>query len=101
MDIKRWQEFSLAQQMGNIASEVSRAYSFEKNRDFEQKKMSLERVLEMIDATIDDKRYFGRLKEICLLREIIADFYSQTGNYSVTLPDILHYLMPFALAARR
>ena len=54
MDVKRWQKFSLAEQMGNIGSEISRADSFEKKQDLAQRTKSLERTLEMIDSTIAD-----------------------------------------------
>lgn len=101
MDIMRWQKFSLAEQMGNIGSEISRARLFEEKKDLVQRTKSLERVLEMIDSTITDKRYAGRLKEVCRLREIVADLYSQSGSYQVTLADLLNYLMPFALLARK
>ncbi|HLC89570.1 MAG TPA: hypothetical protein VJG65_01270 [Patescibacteria group bacterium] len=101
MDIQRWQKFSLNEQMGNIGSEVSRACLFEEKQDLIQRDKALERVLEMIDAMIDQKRYPSRLKEICRLRELVADLYSHGGNYQVSLNDLLSYLMPFALLARK
>jgi len=101
MAVERWHKFSLAEQMGNIGSEISRAYSFEKKQDLAQRTKSLERTLEMIDSTIADERYVRRLKEVCRLREIVADLYGQSGIYQVTLVDLLDYLMPFALLARK
>jgi hypothetical protein len=101
MNIERWHQFSLAEQMGNIGSEISRAYFFEQNQDSQQRTKALERTLELVSLTIDDKRYLGRLKELCRLQELIADLYSQSGIYSVTLADLLNYFMPFAVLARK
>ncbi len=101
MDIERWQTFSLAEQMGNIGSEISRAYFFEQNQDRVQRTKSLARALTLVSLTIDDQRYRGHLKEICRLRELVADLYSQSEVYAVTLSDLVNYLMPFALLARK
>ena len=73
----RWAELSLAEQMGNIGSEVSRSLKwFGKNpRRFQS---SFERALELIDLSIAATKDVGRLKELCRAREELCDYFN--GN---------------------
>ena len=57
IDEKRWQRFNFYQQMGNIASEISRAINFKKKNDVRQMDASLLRLLELVDLTIEDHPY--------------------------------------------
>ena len=54
MDINRWNKFSLPQKLGNIGSEVARARICEEKKDQNGRDSSLKRVLEMLDATLDN-----------------------------------------------
>ena len=83
---KTWGEKSLAYQMGNIGSEVSRSL---KNRDKPNRfKGSFNRALELFDFTIDslqEKQEFARLREICRAREEFCDYFN--GNSFGTNPE--------------
>ncbi|OGY44775.1 MAG: hypothetical protein A2729_02725 [Candidatus Buchananbacteria bacterium RIFCSPHIGHO2_01_FULL_39_14] len=98
---KDWKELSLTQQLGNIGSEISRANYWEGRGDLAARNNALERALAMTDLAIDDQRHFGHLKEVCRLREVIADLLIQAEVFQVTLGDLLNYLMPFAFLARK
>lgn len=71
-----WSNYSLAYQMGNIGSEVSRSIKNKNNpRRFQS---CFERALELFDFTIDvlqEKREFGKLQEVCRAREEFCDFF--------------------------
>jgi len=94
---KKWQEMSLARQIGNIGSEVCRMLHFKENGDKENEKVSGERALELIDLTIDDKRWRGRLKEVGRLREVVADFFIDAKNFDVSPESLNSYFLPFAI----
>lgn len=101
MDLYKWQKLSLSQQLGNIASEISRAKYWEEKMDTASRDKSLERTLVLIDLTLADKRHFNRFKEIARLREVVADLLAQAHIYQISLADVQKLLLPFALIARR
>jgi len=97
----KWQEFSLAQQLGNIGSEYMRFFSAYKIDDKKSAENSSDRFLELLDATIQDKRWEGRLKEFLRLREVFCSI-SFDNNIYGTKPEILEqYFLPFAIMARK
>lgn len=94
---ERWQKMSLAQQMGNIGSEVNLSISLKEKGDKENMEKSVFRALELIDLTISDKRWKGRLHEIFRLREIVCDTFLGENIYK-TKPEFLkNYFLFFAL----
>ncbi len=101
MTPEKWQSLSLCEQLGNIGSEISRAYYWEQKSDSTAKDNSLLRALALIDLTLDDRRHAGRLKEIARLREVAADFLSTARNYQIGLFDLEKFLTDYALLARR
>ena len=96
----RWERFTLFEQMGHIGSELVRANHWQENHDLPSSHRCLERVFELLDMTIADKRWQKRLKEFCRFREILADQYCQTNVYSITLDELEKYCTDFAMAAR-
>jgi len=95
----RWFTLSLAEQLGNIGSEVGRMRrSQDQSRNSFQ--LAFERALELIDLTLADKRHLHRLREITRLRETLCDAVTGGHEYSSSLEGIDRYLMPFALTAR-
>ena len=97
----RWYELSLAEQLGNIGSEVSRALRWQ-NKDEKLFWGAIERALELFDLTIEDSRWNGRLKEIARAREVFCDTVFQKGKeYNSSLEDLNRYFFHFAFAARQ
>ena len=82
---KSWAEKTLAYQMGNIGSEVSRSL---KNRENSHRfNGCFDRALELFDFTIEalqEKRELGKLKEVCRAREEFCDYFN--GNSYHTNP---------------
>ncbi len=98
----RWFTMSLAEQLGNVGSEVGRAVKWQKQGNEEQKEKALFRAFELLDLTKIDPRWreSPRLKEICRAREVLGNaFYG--GELKITPEEMEKYFYQFALAARR
>jgi len=95
-----WHALSLKEQMGNIGSEVHRAYMWQ-GKDKKRFDSAVEKALELFDLTLDDPRLRGRLREIARAREVFCDAILGGSEYRGTLQDLDRYFFLFALAARR
>lgn len=99
----RWWQLSLAEQLGHVGSEVSRARRWRDSRP-EQARRALERALELLDLALADPRHRrrpGRLKELARAREVVADHFSERPAYAGDGASLQRYFDAFALAARR
>lgn len=95
----RWHRMSLAEQLGNIGSEVGRAARW-REKDPRLFESAAIRALELMDLTLCDSRWKYRLKELARLREIFCDAVWGDGVHRTSLADLEKYLYPFAFAAR-
>lgn len=77
----RWAEMTLAEQMLNIGSEVSRANRWKSKGNEKQCLRAADRALELLSLTIDAQRGKHDLGEFCRLYEVIADFYYGENSY--------------------
>lgn len=99
-DPARWQTLSLAEQLGNIGSEVHRArmaQTISETRFLAAR----DRALELFDLTISDQRWKGRLSEIARVREVFCDAVTGGTLYDSNLSELEPYFDHFALAARK
>jgi len=100
---ERWFAFTLAEQLGNVGSEVSRTLKW-RSRNPEIAERAMARALELIDLTLDDPRHrssVARLREICRAREVLLDFLVGPNQYGSTAVTLQRYFDAFAVAARR
>jgi hypothetical protein len=98
----RWWTLSIAEQLGNIGSEVSRASRWT-GRNPEQATNALYRALELFDLTHADpslRERPARLREIARAREVVADFFAGPNEYGSTAASLQKYFDAYALAAR-
>ena len=95
----RWFELSLAEQLGNIGSEVSRAGKW-KEKDEQLFWKAVERAFELFDLTLTDSRWKGRLGEVARAREVFCDVILGGKEYGTTFQNLQPYFDQFALAAR-
>src|SRR3990167_9274044 len=68
----RWHTLSLAEQMGNIGSEVGRDRRW-RGREKGRFAAAAVRALELLELTIRDPRWRRRLKELTRVKEIFCD----------------------------
>ncbi len=96
----RWFRLSLAEQLGNVGSEVSRALSWQERGNVDYCRRAVERALELLDLTLADGRHRGRLREIARVREVLADYFYGENGYGSS-PELWRtYFDAFAVAAR-
>jgi hypothetical protein len=95
----RWGRLTLAEQLANVGSEVGRLRRFS-GRDERLAAGAFERALELLDLTLADARWRGRLKEIARARELLCDAAAGGGEYGSTLDALDRYFLAFAVAAR-
>ncbi len=95
-----WSRLSLVQQLGNVGSEVSRAARW-KDRDPKLFDGAMVRALELLDLSLRDPRWRGRLKELARARELLCDAWLGGREYDADLRDLDRYFFHFALAARK
>ncbi len=94
----RWQQFTLAEQLGHVGSEVSRT---RKAQGDEQRYWSAAtRAFELLDLTIEDPRWQSRLRELLRVREVLADAVLGGSEYQSTLVDLDKYFFNFARASQ-
>jgi hypothetical protein len=95
---EKWESLSLFEQMANIGAEIGRAENW-KAKDKNLSEASLYRGLELLDSTIEDKKNKKSLKELCRLREIIADYFCFGNSYGSTGQNLNNYFYVFNYAA--
>lgn len=97
----RWFEISLAEQLGNVGSEVGRATNWIIKGNKKQSERALERAFDLLDLTIGDTRWFGvKLKELCRVREVLADTFYGDRIYGATPQSMEKYFYHYAVEAR-
>ena len=99
----RWWELSLAEQLGNVGSEVSRAIRWT-SQNPDRAQGALYRALELLDLTLADSRHRQspwRLREIARAREVLVDFFAGSNEYGSTGASLQKYFDAYALAARK
>ena len=99
----RWETMTIAEQMGNVGSEVGRALKW-KDRNPEIARNAVNRALDLMDLTLADPRYrasVARLREIARTREALVDFLIGSNEYGSTAASLQRYFNAFAMAAAR
>ncbi|HYB69711.1 MAG TPA: hypothetical protein VEH80_03520 [Candidatus Bathyarchaeia archaeon] len=95
----RWARLTLVEQLANVGSEVGRIRRW-RGREPRLADGAFERALELLDLTLADGRWRGRLREIARARELLCAAVSGSGDYGTTLEDLDRYFLAFAFAAR-
>lgn len=98
---KRWNNFTLAEQMANIGAEVGRTINWRKKRNKTMSTNALYRGLELLDLTINDKKNKNSLKEILRVREALIDFFLGDNIYKSSDTIWEKYFYYFNFLARK
>jgi len=96
----RWNSLSFFEQMANIGSEVERAIRWKNGGNSEYSRRAFERMLELLDFTIEDEKNRKRLRELTRLREVLADSFAFENQYHSTDKSWQKYFLAFNHAAR-
>lgn len=104
IDLDRWREMPLIEQMANIGSEVGRTLKWTEKRNPRMAESAFLRALDLIDATIRTGRYGmdsrgALLKAICRARDLFTESYLSSD--CLTLSYLDEYFGQFAQALRR
>ncbi|NCN25153.1 hypothetical protein COT94_00400 [Candidatus Falkowbacteria bacterium CG10_big_fil_rev_8_21_14_0_10_37_14] len=94
-----WFKLSLMEQLANIGSEVIRALNWRVKNNQEYSQMAFERVLELFDLTMADKKNNQRLKEIARTREVLVDSFGD-NIYQSSDHQWRKYFLEFNYAAQ-
>lgn len=91
----RWAQMTLAEQMLNIGSEVSRANRWRSKGNEVQCLRAADRALELVSLTIDAQIKHPGLKELCRLYEVMADYYYGDNVYNTDPAWLQRYFDKF------
>jgi len=96
----KWFELSLAEQIGNVGSEVERVIKWKERNKDQMAENAFYRALELWDLSKADPRWRGaKLRELCRLREVFCDAYYGAHEYNTGLDYFAKYCYQFALMA--
>ena len=98
----RWFTFSIYEQLGNVGSEFERAARAFERGDHERFENAFERMLELLDLTIEDPKWRTecRLRELLRLREEVCDVFHGNEIFGTSIKTLKKYFLYFAIAAR-
>ncbi len=95
---ENWQSLPFFNQMANVGAEIGRAINW-RSKDEKISKTAVERALELLDLTIDDSKNKKHLKELCRLREVLADYFYFNNVYDSSDEKWNNYFYGFNYAA--
>ena len=96
LTVEKWNRLPMEKRILNIVSELVRAKANLSKAEGDYLRLSLERVLELMDLTTDtwhSERSFSWLREFLRLRETIASFY--VLGLSAEISDMTNTLRAF------
>ena len=98
----RWFTFSIFEQLGNVGSEFERAATAFQRGNTERFEKAFERMLELLDLTIEDPRWrtTRRLRELLRLREEVCDVFHGNDVFGTPIETLKQYFLYFGIAAR-
>lgn len=98
----RWQTLSLMEQLGNVGSEVERAFRAQAQGNRARWERAFDRALELFDLTATDPvRTLPQRKEILRAREQFCRVFFDDAAEPDLAPYLSKYFLQFAVAARR
>ena len=97
----RWNELPFLEQMAHIGSEVERALKWRSKDNAVYYRRASERILELMDLTLDGVTGFSRLKEVARLRETAVDYFFGENQFKSTEVLWRKYFSSFTYAARK
>ena len=95
---KEWKNHSIAYQMGNIGSEVSRSLKWTEKGNQKRANSAIDRALELFDFTIEaNVKNHARLTEILKAREEFCDYFFGGNSWHTNPKKMQKYYDGFAM----
>ena len=95
---KEWKNYSIAYQMGNIGSEVSRSLKWTEKGNSKRANSAIDRALELFDFTIEaNVKNHARLTEILKAREEFCDYFFGGNSWHTNPKKMQKYYDGFAM----
>jgi len=103
---EHWFTFSLMEQLANVGTDIERTINWRNRGNKNASDAAFDRAIELLDLTIADpkhKKQGGRLKELCRIREALADYFLFNNEYksSDKLWQDYFYCFNYAAALQR
>lgn len=99
LTLERWSQFSLAEQLANVGTDVERAIRWKEKNNLDYSNKAFERALELLDFTMADGKNKKRLSEICRVREALVDYFVYDNEYRSTAEAWQKYFYYFGYLA--
>ena len=102
IDLKRWSEMNIFEQMGNIGSEVGRSFAAMRRVDKNSQSLAMERAIDLFDLTIYQliSEKSVKTKEVMRAKEnFLGTMFNSSSNNS-DFDSLEKYFTQFAIAAR-
>ena len=100
--VERWRSLSVAEQLGNVGSEVERTLRAHEAGNAGRREHALDRALELFDLTATDPRWRGpRRREILRAREEFCRCLFADRVPPGSADGLRRYFLAFAVLARR
>lgn len=101
LTIERWSQFTLEQQVLSIAAEMLRARGAIEGGYAESTRLSYERVLCMVDLTVEAQRNPALWRELLRWRELLAELYIAPEPRPEAHAELLRALLHFTPGSAR
>ncbi len=96
----KWFGMSVMEQLGNIGSEVDRSFRWHQKNEIAHRDKAIERMLELIDLSVQDPKWQYRLKELLRTREVLCDYFFGKNIYAVSPDSFQKEFLYYGIAAR-
>ena len=100
MNTQRWHSLSVLQQLGNIGSEVARAFAWHAKGDSLHFESAFDRTLELMDMSIADPQWGRRRKELLRIREVFCSYFFGGNEYHLDPATLNKDFLYYGIAAR-
>lgn len=98
---ENWSSLSLAEQLGNIGSEVERVISWQKKQRLDYAEKAMERALELLDLSLANKNFkLPARQELARVREALCCWFYGQNDYGMTDNFLHKYFLYFGILAR-
>lgn len=103
IDRERWARMTIHEQMGNIGSEVERAFTAKRRRSPDQLEGAVYRACDLFEATVEIlvRTRSHRTREVLRIKDQFLNAVYNVDTTEEEMDSLARYFMFYALVARR